>query len=374
MIRILLVTQSKHNGLTYHRQLIPHTNLERNYLGEYEVIPCHDIDLITDNELQTFNIVSFLRLINEKNRSKEIIDRCKKAGCKVVIDIDDYWHLHRTHGLHETYEKYKIAQQTVDGLINADYVTTTTEHFSDKIKEFNKNVLVLSNSIDTTVEQFQEKSYYSDRLRFGWVGGIYHAQDVRLMYEGFKDVFKNANSNKFQLCLGGFGLYDEYKFLEMVYTDEYKNIKNLEYKKYLLEYKQQNNHLAECEPYKRLWGKSVWDYGTLYNEIDVALVPLVETSFNSFKSQIKIIEAGFFKKAVIVSNVMPYTIDCKKHNSILISPSKRNEGWGVAIKSLIHNPERAKELGEKMYETVKDKYNMDNVNISRNQLYKLLCE
>ena len=165
-----------------------------------------------------------------------------------------------------------------------------------------------------------------------------------------------------------------YQFLEVIYTNEYKNIKSDLYRKYLAEYIEQGNEIANEQPYKRLWGKSVFQYGTLYNEIDVALVPLVEHNFNSFKSQIKIIEAGFFKKAVIVSNVMPYTIDCKRNNSIIISPNKRNEGWGVAMKSLILNPNRVEELGAAMYETVKDKYNMDNVNITRNQLYKSLCE
>ena len=71
---------------------------------------------------------------------------------------------------------------------------------------------------------------------------------------------------------------------------------------------------------------------------------------------------------------MPYTIDCKRNNSIIISPNKRNEGWGVAMKSLILNPNRVEELGNAMYETVKNKYNMDNVNITRNQLYKSICQ
>ena len=71
---------------------------------------------------------------------------------------------------------------------------------------------------------------------------------------------------------------------------------------------------------------------------------------------------------------MPYTIDCKRNNSILISPNKRNEGWGVAMKSLILNPNRVEELAESLHETVKDKYNMDNVNKIRNQLYKSICQ
>ena len=374
MIKILLVTQTNHTGLTYHRQLIPHTNLERNYPGEYEVIPCHDINLVTDEELKDYQIVSFLRIVDYQFKTKDIIDRCKKAGCKVIIDIDDYWKLHPTHELFKAYEDNKIAEQTIIGLELVDYVTCTTEHFADRIKQHNTNVEVLSNSIDTTELQFQNKPINADRLRLGWIGGIYHHKDIRLMYEGFNEVFKGVKSDKFQLCLGGFGANQVYQFLEVIYTNEYKNIKSDLYRKYLAEYIEQGNEIANEQPYKRLWGKSVFQYGTLYNEIDVALVPLVEHNFNSFKSQIKIIEAGFFKKAVIVSNVMPYTIDCKRNNSIIISPDKRNEGWGVAMKSLILNPNRVEELGLAMYETVKDKYNMNNVNITRNQLYKKMCE
>lgn len=374
MIRILLVTQVNHTGLTYHRQLIPHTNLERNYQGEYKVIPCHDINLVTDEELKTFQIVSFLRMVDDKYQTKKIIDRCKKAGCKVILDIDDYWKLHPTHELANHYKEKNALEQTVEGLELADYVTCTTEHFADRIRQHNPNVLVLSNSIDTTEPQFENKPTSADRLRLGWIGGIYHHKDIRLMYEGFKEVFKDVKNDKFQMCLGGFGANQVYQFLEVIYTDAYKNIKSDFYRGYLSEYREQDNDLANAQPYKRLWGKSVFQYASLYNEIDVALVPLVEHNFNSFKSQIKIIEAGFFKKAVIVSNVMPYTIDCNRSNSILISPDKRNRGWGVAMKSLILNPNRVEDLGEAMYETVKDKYNMDNVNVSRDQLYKSLCQ
>lgn len=370
-MKILLVTQEQHTGLTYHRQLVPHMNLERNY--GYEVIPCHDIDRITDSELKEYQIVSFLRLVDYKFRTEDIISRCKRSGCKVIVDIDDYWNLHPTHELYKSYTDNKIPEQTISGLINADWVTTTTDHFAVKIMEYNKNVTVLPNSIDLTEKQFQENKTYSDRLRFGWIGGVFHAPDVRLMYEGFKDVFKTVSNDKFQFCLGGFNQNEQYLFLERVYTDNYKAIKDKEYKKYLGLIEEKNNHLSDSQSYKRLWGKSVFEYAKLYNDIDVSLVPLVKTSFNSYKSQIKIIEAGFFKKAVIVSNVMPYTIDCNKKNSILISPHKRNEGWSTAIKSMILNPNKVEDLAEQMYLTVKDKYNMDNVNVVRDQLYKSLC-
>jgi glycosyltransferase involved in cell wall biosynthesis len=373
MIRILLVTQSEHTGLTYHRQLVPHLHLERNYEG-YEVIPCHDIESVSDEELNTFNIVSFLRLVDWKFRTQDFIFRCKKAGCKVIIDIDDYWFLHPQHELNKAYLDNKIAEQTIVGLELADYVTTTTEHFASEISKINKNVCVLPNSIDPFEKQFYNEKTYSDRLRFGWIGGVYHIPDVRLMMEGFKEVFKTVNNNKFQLCLGGFNINDSYRILELIYTDSYKNIKDKEYLNYLKLNTQTGSSCAEMQPYKRLWGKSVFEYAKLYNEIDVALIPLISNKFNSFKSQIKIIEAGWFKKPIIVSSTMPYTIDCNKSNSIMVSASKNNEGWGTAIKSMIHNESRREDLTEKLYELVIEKYTTDTVNIVRNQLYQSLCE
>ena len=108
----------------------------------------------------------------------------------------------------------------------------------------------------------------------------------------------------------------------------------------------------------------------MYNELDVCLVPLKENNFNSFKSPLKIIEAGWFKKAVIVSNVQPYVVDCNNRNSITISPNKRNEGWGVAMKSLILNKNKREDLGEALHEVVKDKYMIWTANEVRHQLYQ----
>lgn len=369
MIKILLVTTEQTTGLNYHRQLVPHKNLVNNY-EDYSVDLIYNFHELTDEQIKEYQIVSFLRLVDHQFKTKEIIDRCKGLGCKVVVDIDDYWVLHNTHGLKVSYNENKIPEQTIVGLVNADWVTTTTEHFADKIREYNSNVTVLPNSIDPTEEQFKPKPNYSDRLRLGWIGGVYHSEDIAMLSNGFKDVWKSIHPDKFQLCLGGFNPNQAYNYLESVFTAGYTYPKDKDYKKYLSEPTQENSHLMDSQPYKRLWGTSAFKYAELYNDIDVALVPLCPNGFNSYKSQIKIIEAGWFKKAVVVSNVMPYTIDCTRNNSMLVSPSKRNEGWGVAMKSLILNPERVKDLAEAMHETVKDKYLMDNVNIVRDQLYK----
>lgn len=372
MIKILVVTQPTETGLTYHRQTVPHRHLEANY-SEYRVDITYDVSEATKEELSQYQIVSFLRLVSEKGETEKIIQNCKDAGCKVVLDIDDYWHLHPTHELYKAYNKHDIPNQTIAGLVNADWVTTTTEHFADKIREFNKNVVVLPNSVDENEPQYKVNDTYSDRMRFGYIAGVYHVPDARLMYEGMKDVHKKIKKDKYQFCLGGYNPNQAYNFIEFMFTNEYKALSS-DYREYLAKYTQEDNHKGDSENYKRLWAKDVNNYASLYNDIDVALVPLVEHNFNSYKSQIKIIEAGWFKKSVIVSNVMPYTIDCNKSNSTLISPSKRGDGWGVAMKSLILNPNKADDLAESLHEHVKANYNMDKVNVVRNELYKRICE
>lgn len=373
-MKILVVTQSKETGLTYHRQAVQHRHLLRNYDG-YTVDLTYDISEATTDQLKDYQVVSFLRNVSTTGQTVEILNKCKEAGCKTVIDIDDYWNLHPSHELYGAYKEHNIPQQTVDGLTNCDWVTTTTEHFADKIKEFNKNVTVLPNSIDPVEPQYtQAPTFGGDRVRFGWIGGVYHAEDIKLLYPGFKDVWKTVDNSKFQFCLGGYNPNHAYNFLEGLFTDFGKYPKDKEYWNYLFEATQKDSHLMDGQPYKRLWGKDVNEYASLYNEIDVALVPLNSNAFNGYKSQIKIIEAGWFKKACIVSNVLPYSVDCTNQNSILVQPGKKGNNWGSAIKSLIKNPERISELGEAMHEVVREKYMMDKVNVVRDQLYRRLSE
>lgn len=421
-MKILIITTVNITGLNYHRQLLPHKHLMDNY-PDYEVIKAYSMDRITDEMLEAIDVVTFLRIVDTDGRSKEMIDRAKSFGCVTVLDIDDYWELRKNHEQSDNYNKINYPKQAIESISNVDYVTTTTEHFANKLREYNKNVLVFPNSIDAKEPQFIPNPIASDRIRIGWIGGVFHGDDLKMVYDGFKEVWKSINHNNFQLCLGGWNYPDKlqyvkdrlkdspfdvqtremfetfkrnleigvdvpdhlifnpyynnlqpYDLIEGYFTDFLKYPKDPEYQSYLRKKVAAGNEVGNNKPYKRLLAKEPNDYATLYNEIDIALVPLQENSFNSFKSQIKIIEAGWFKKAAIVSNVMPYTIDCNRSNSVLISPSKRNNGWGVAMKSLIINKERREDLAEALHETVTKKYMMDIVNKSRHEFYQTLCK
>jgi len=101
------------------------------------------------------------------------------------------------------------------------------------------------------------------------------------------------------------------------------------------------------------------------------------------KSQLKVIESGFHKKALIAQNYGPYTIDIENaymkggeldttKNGFLVDSHRNHKQWYQYLKKLIQNPELISVFGENLYNSVKDKYSMDVVTKERAEYYKTL--
>jgi glycosyltransferase involved in cell wall biosynthesis len=120
-----------------------------------------------------------------------------------------------------------------------------------------------------------------------------------------------------------------------------------------------------------------------YSKFDISLAPIKNHIFNRVKSQLKVIEAGFYKKALIASNVGPYTIDLKHSlhqgqftdgNALLVNENNNHSDWSKYIKKLVQNPNLIQDMGERLYETVKDTYDLKNVTKERAEWYKTLIK
>jgi hypothetical protein len=169
---------------------------------------------------------------------------------------------------------------------------------------------------------------------------------------------------------------------EELFTNNYTTI-SPEYKKHLLKYSQDedNSYNDLNEPYRRVWTKPITTYASNYNNFEVSLAPLKEHIFNKAKSQLKVIEAGFHKKALIAQDFGPYTIDLvdaikygggfnENGNAILVESNKNHKDWLKAIKFLHKNPECVEILGNNLYNTVMKKYHIDVVTNTRAEFYK----
>ena len=397
----VLVAPSDRSGVGKFRSTDPHIMLQNLYPDDFHVDIDYEPKINDINYWKKYQIVHAHRSIgNNYDAAPSIIRELKKLGIIVIIDIDDYWLPTKEHPIHQLIVKEGIDKKIIANLKEASYVTTTTNLFADEIRKINKNVIVLPNAINPNEPQFNEPNKESEKIRIGWLGGSSHLHDLKLL-EGF--VCKNEIDlkSKVQYVLCGFdtrGVITEinpktgeqrkrdilphetvWARYEEIFTNKY-GIVDDEYKKYLLKFENGVYGLKSEElPYLRVWTQPVNKYAANYSNFDISLAPIKNHIFNRMKSQLKVIEAGFYKKALIASNVGPYTIDlkhCLKNgeftdgNAMLVNENRNHSDWSKFIKKLVNNPNLITDMGERLYESVKDKYDLNVVTKNRAEFYK----
>lgn len=403
----VLVVPSDRFGVGFYRSVNPHTYLDKLYGNEFEVEINYTPNYEDLESFKKYDIIHIHKgLIQNMNIMWNFIDYCKANNIVTVMDIDDNWEVGPQHPLYQSHKRLGLDKMIVENLKRFDYVTTTTHIFANKIKKYNKNVLVFPNAIDPTDEQYSSVKNPSNKIRFGFVMGSAHEKDM----EQFKGVFNSLPQEikeKMQVVLCGFDLRGTitivdkngkavsqrpitptesvwYKY-EQVCTHNY-SLCSEDYKTFLNNFvKDVQWPLIDNEFYRREWTKDITEFAKHYRNLDVLFAPLDCNSFNEVKSELKFIEAGFTRTAVIATNYGPYTIGSKnmmefggeinhEGNCILIDDRKKHKDWRKAIIKLVNNPELIKELQDNMYEHVKDKYDIRNVTKDRAEWYKVIVK
>jgi glycosyltransferase involved in cell wall biosynthesis len=398
----VLVLPSDRTGVGKFRSVDPHVMLQNNHSEDFHVDIDYDPKVNDMNYWKQYDIVHFHRSIGQDyNQAPIIIQRLNDMGIITIMDLDDYWLPTKEHPVHQLVVQHKLHEKIMNNLKVSKYVTTTTSIFATEISKFNKNVFVLPNAINPNEPQFQAETLPSERLRFGWLGGSSHLHDLKLLDGTFNSL--SPLKDKFATYLCGFdtrGTVTEinqqtgeqkqrpinpeetvWARYEEIFTGRY-NLVDEKQKEFLLKFKEEE-YISDTEPfYTRIWTKPVTSYAANYRWFDVSLAPIKNHIFNRVKSQLKVIEAGFYKKAIIASNVGPYTIDLKHSlkngeftdgNALLVE-EVRSGDWGKYMKKLINNPNFAYDLGQRLYETVKDTYDLRKVTKDRAELYKTLVK
>jgi glycosyltransferase involved in cell wall biosynthesis len=395
----ILVVPSDRTGVGKFRSVDPHIFLQTQYPDDFHVDIVYDVPMNDLNFFKDYQIVSFHRNISpDFEKSLELIQKLNESGIATVADIDDYWMPGKEHPIHDMIVVNKINEKIVANLKAAKYVSTTTPLFADEISKFNKNVVVFPNAINPNESQFKEPTPESDKIRIGWLGGSSHLHDLQLLDQSFSKLTRYSDKLQYVLC--GFdtrGTVTEinaqtkehkkrnilphetvWAQYEKIFTQNY-SIVSEDYKKYLLNYTQEEFSNENSESYLRVWTKPVQSYAKNYSKFDVSLAPIKNHMFNRMKSQLKVIESGFYKKALIASNLGPYTIDLKHclengnfvdGNALLVDENRNHSDWAKFIEKLVKNPNMVKDMGERLYETVKDKYDLNAVTKERAEFYK----
>lgn len=398
----ILVIPSDHGGCGYFRSTQPHVYIAEHYgdLFDIDIVYEFPKDTPLDKFLSQYQIV---HLHKQLDNNCEIINMMKFLGIKVIVDVDDYWFLGNDHPMSLAAKKDKWHIPITNHLKLADVVTTTTPIFQKECKKWNPNVVVFPNAINPEDEQFIPKPTKSDRIRFGIICGSSHLKDIELL-RGMTNSLPKDVIDKIQFVLCGFDtngtrtIYHEdtgqverrpilpqesvWVDYEKIVTDNYRIVEP-SHKAFLEKFVKGMDYPIITDAYRRCWTKDIKEYATHYNNIDVLLVPLKENSFNEMKSQLKVIEAGFFHKAIIAQNFGPYTIDLENMiekggkinengNALLVDSRQNHKQWAKYITKLVKEPELITKLQDNLYNTVKDTYSLDTVCKARVELYKSL--
>jgi len=326
-----------HNGPAYHRVFLPLMTMDGP-----------DVFITNTLKEETFekgcDLFMYNRVLDDAGMERFNKMR-EKYGFKVCVDIDDYWHLDPHHILYDEYREEKTPERHIRHIREADVVLTTHVRLAAEIRPFNSNVHVCPNAIPQ-FGQFDPAIHAANKLqspyvRIFWQGSSTHEADLDILQRPLGAL--GPISPKMKMVIAGFHEGSpHWDRMARTYTAGLKH-------QYLI-----------------LPGEPATDYYKHYLHADVCLVPLVKSRFNSFKSNLKVLEAANLSLPVIASEVDPYL-------NMPLLYCKSGSDWVKHITRLVKSSKRRKEAGQELAEYCREHYNFQKINNERRQILEYVA-
>jgi glycosyltransferase involved in cell wall biosynthesis len=331
-MRIITVGQ-RNSGVSFHRLFNPVIYLPK----EYAMMT----DVLTEEELDKGYDILFINRYIAGMEVDEVVRLREKYGFKLVVDVDDYWNLDAWHILYGKYPTQKV----IDHIKVADLVTCSNNDLAVHIDELNPNWVVIPNALPYGEDQFTDVKTESEKVRFVYAGSVTHEKDIAILKNPMKRVAGDSmvkNNSTFILCG-----YSEDKQV----AEPWGRMIN----DYMCGFKV-DGYIRGALP--------VDQYMNFYNEADACLVPLVDSKFNSMKSNLKVLEAATKNAPVICSNVKPYS-ECKH----IIRVNNQSD-WFTNIKKVVKDAIYRQEMGLANGEWCRENFDLVKVNKLRKQVFE----
>lgn len=162
-------------------------------------------------------------------------------------------------------------------------------------------------------------------------------------------------------------------YYEQVLTGNFSTITDYRHIQHLHAFEEKHFDNGDME-HIRLWTRPASEYAKNYSAIDISIAPLLDNTFNRCKSNLKLLEAGAHKKAVVASKIEPYLSndpnDADWHGQkLFLVGEKRKRDWAKFLSKLIDSEQLRVDMGESLHEWVKEHYDMDKVCEIRAEAY-----
>ena len=369
----------QYSGVEYHRCFIPFKNIP-NVIFTDNIENVKPSFLIENN----IGIVWFNRNISPLTLNPDLIYRTlRNMGIKIVCDLDDNWNVGFGHVLYDAMIKHNFKNSNISQIKAADYVCVTHEVLANlvhkELKVSKHRIIIAPNGIDPNEPQYAQEFNYNLKNIF-WQGSVTHHHDLKLISEAVsehkifiagydptshKDI---TDYSKIDLTPNG-GLFDDKPWVYAL--KEYERIEHVP--------ERLKTKIYHWEETGKLFKRKQWihslpsnEYMNFYQNKGICLIPLEKNKFTTCKSNLKMLEAGWAKKPVIVSGVHPYTTLGKDGVNCEFAGNK--DQWKESIDYLLENPNYADDLRFKLHEDIKEKYLIEKVNQSRINLIEKISK
>jgi hypothetical protein len=331
-MRILAVT-SPQSGVGYHRIIMPVAHMKK----EYAMITDMLSDEAVDNKYDIFLMNRFLVGVT----LEDIKHWRKKHGFKLVVDNDDYWQLDPSHVLYERYKQNGITEKIIEYIREADLNTCTHERLADEIYKYNKNVEILPNALPYGEEQFLDNKVESDKVRLFWSGSGTHVPDMKILEGPMKRIYQLPVRS----VIAGYNDGEAHIWNMMAHWFTY-GLK-IDYKIY--RYTETTRYMAA------------------YADSDISIIPLIDSKFNSMKSNLKVLETAAKKNPAVVSHVNPYL-------NLPVHYVKKQSDWFNHVRDLVNDEQMRVESGLQLFNYCQTHFNFNEINNKRFDIYNKLIQ
>jgi glycosyltransferase involved in cell wall biosynthesis len=362
-------------GTSYWRLFLPMCALYKKYPDKYNLLYT---EAMTPNHVRLADLWVQHRAGAENEHFTKVIQMWPKDLKKPIIihDVDDNeYDLPKRHPMRDMWYAAGKDKMALYQIKTVDYVTTTGSRLQqefNKVRNHDKKVKVFRNQMDFDLPQWQikksnpfaEDKDVSNRIVVGWVGLTSHFQDLVKLKPIMKIIHDKYEHVDF--IIAGMALKDTY--VEVTDNpDGTKNIKEEEVKDEKRKYRYRVERLFSDLSKDRIKfydAKPLENYAEFYTWLDISLAYVEHNTFNACKSEIKVVEPGYFGVPSVFTkwggyedmwNNMPTDLK-KPHLAINHEYAKP---WVEALSYWIENPKERIAYGKKFSKWIKQEYDVN---------------
>jgi len=252
-----------------------------------------------------------------KDDMARMLDIRKWTGGKLIIDIDDNLYNASRDNPGELAKKYR--KEIELSLKIADGLTVSVPNLKKLYEPMNKNIYIKPNGIDIKLYRRNLKPHKG--IRIGWEGAYGHRADLELVYPAIKQLIKD-----YGITFVVFGTSPKHGLKEPDFPVEFHD-----------------------------WvGFSKYQKKLASLQLDIAVSPLIDSSYNRCKSNLRILDNSALHIPVVASPV-------ENLKGLPCLYASNNWEWYNQLEKLILDRKERKKHGELQYDFIKENFSEDKL-------------